>query len=84
MERFNQFCPNLKFTQETSKEKVEFLDLTVTFLDLSVTQVCKIFTDLSTEGTDCHLYLHCNSSHPNIKDPLFIVAFRGLFTFAPT
>ena len=27
----------------------------------------KIFTELHTKSTDCHLYLHCSSSHPEHK-----------------
>ena len=61
MAGLNQFRPSLKSTYETSKEKVTFLDVSVSINN------GKIFTDLLTKSTDCHLYFHCNSSHPEHK-----------------
>ena len=58
MAELNQFLPNLKFTNETSREKVAFLDVGVGVKN------GMIFTDLHTKSTDCHQYLHCISSHP--------------------
>ena len=59
MEGLNNFLPNLQFTYESSKKRVEFLDFNVSLENRSVT------TDLRTKSTDCHQYLHCSSSHPH-------------------
>ena len=55
MEGFNNFLPNLKFTYESSKKIVAFLDLNVSLENGLVT------TDLHTKSTDCHQYLHYSS-----------------------
>ena len=49
----------MKFTHESSKESLPFLDLKV---ELSKG---KISTDLYVKDTDRHQYLHYTSSHPN-------------------
>ena len=48
MEGLNNFLPNLKFTCESSKKRVAFLDLNVSLENGSVT------TDLHSKSTDCH------------------------------
>ena len=50
MEGLNNFLPNFKFTSESSKKRVSFLDLNVNLENGSVT------TDLHTTSTDCHQY----------------------------
>ena len=58
MSSFNSFTPNLKFTYESSKKDISFLDLKV-----SLTKG-KLSTDLHIKATDCHQYLHYSSGHP--------------------
>ena len=53
----NEFHPNLKFTYEKSKEKINFLDLVIKLTD------GKIVTDLYCKPTDSHQYLHYDSCH---------------------
>ena len=53
----NDFHPNLKFTYEKSKEKINFLDLVIKLTD------GKIVTDLYCKPTDSHQYLHYESCH---------------------
>ena len=53
----NEFHPNLKFTYEKSKEKINFLDLVIKLA------YCKIVTDLYCKSTDSHQYLHYDSHH---------------------
>ena len=59
LEHLDSFDPSLKFTHESSKESLPFLDLKV---ELSKG---KISTDLYVKDTDRHQYLHYTSSHPN-------------------
>ena len=58
MSSFNCFTPNLKFTYESSKKYISFLDLK---LSLSKN---KLSTDLHIKPADCHQYLHYSSGHP--------------------
>ena len=53
----NEFHPNLRFTYEKSKEKINFLDLVIKLTD------GKIVTDLYYKSTDSHQYLHYDSCH---------------------
>ena len=53
----NEFHPNLRFTYEKSKEKINFLDLVIKLAD------GKIVTDLYCKSTDTHQYLHYDSCH---------------------
>ena len=55
---FNKFDPSLKFTHESSRKNVTFLDV-VRFLN------GQIITDLHIKATDRHQYLHYMSSHPH-------------------
>ena len=62
---FNSFTSNLKFTYESSKKDISFLDLKV-----SLTKG-KLSTDLHIKPTDCHQYLHYSSGHPeHTKRPI--------------
>ncbi len=54
----NAAHPTIKFTQETSSEKINFLDVTV-YKDGNQLQ-----TTLYKKPTDVHLYLHYKSCHP--------------------
>ena len=49
----------MKFTHESSKESLLFLELKVKL------SKSKISTDLYVKDTDRHQYLHYTSSHPN-------------------
>ena len=53
----NEFHPNLKFTYEKSKEKINFSDLVIKLTD------GKIVADLYCKPTDSHQYLHYDLSH---------------------
>ena len=50
---------NIKFTIESSKESIAFLDLKVS------AKSSKIITDLYVKSADCYQYLHYLSAHPN-------------------
>ena len=54
----NEFHTDIKFTYESSKESIAFLDL-------KVVKNSNIITDLYVKSTDCHQYLHYLSAHPN-------------------
>ena len=58
MSSFNSFFPNLKFTYESSKKDISFLDL-----QFSLSKN-KLSTDFNIKLTDCHQYLHYSSGHP--------------------
>ena len=58
LEELNKTHTNLKFTYESSKEKISFLDLSVSFCNGN------LYTDLHIKTTDCHQYLEYTSSHP--------------------
>ena len=78
MSSFDSFTPNLKFTYESSKKDISFLDLKV-----SLTKG-KLSTDLHIKATDCHQYLHYSSGHPeHTNDQLFIVSYYVLAGFVP-
>ena len=55
----HSFDNNIKFTHESSKENVTFLDLIVKLSKGRLT------TDLHIRDTDRHQYLHFNFSHPD-------------------
>ena len=59
LESLNTFHPNIKFTHESSKECISFLDLSVSLSGN------KLSTDLYIKPTDRHQYLHYSSSHPD-------------------
>ena len=54
---FNSFTPNRKFTFESSKKDISFLDLKVSL------SKNKLSTDLHIKPTDCYQYLHYSSGH---------------------
>ena len=55
LNELNKFHPNLSFTYETSKERVNFLALKVSLRNGSIS------TDLYVKPTDGHQYLHDKS-----------------------
>ena len=57
LNELNKFHPNLSFTYETSKERVNFLDLNVSIRNVAIS------TDLYIKPIDGEQYLHYNSSH---------------------
>ena len=57
MTEFNNYHPNIKFTYESNKENITFLDLNVSLSG------SKLTTDLHTKSTDKHQYLHYTSAH---------------------
>ena len=59
LEHLNSFDPSFKFTHESSKESLPFLDLKVKL------SKGKISTDLYVKETGRHQYLHYTSPHPN-------------------
>ena len=58
MTEFNNYHPNVKFTYESNKENITFLDL-----DVSLSRK-KLTTDPHTKSTDKYQYLHYTSAHP--------------------
>ena len=54
----NEFDPCIKFTYESDKESIAFLDIKVSLRN------GKVFTDLYVKPTDRHQYLHYLSAHP--------------------
>ena len=54
---FNKFHPNLKFTNEKSKEKINSLDV------VRKIKEHRIITDLYRKPTDGHQYFHFDSCH---------------------
>ena len=59
LEHINSCSEHIKFTWETSKTSVNFLDLTIKISNNH------IVTDLYTKPTDSHNYLLYSSAHPN-------------------
>ena len=55
----NEFHTDIKFTYESSKESIAFLDLKVSVKN------SKIITDLCVKSTDHYQYIHYLSAHPN-------------------
>ena len=56
---FNKFHPSLKFTHESSRKNVTFLDVDVKFLN------GQIITNLHIKATNRHQYLYYTSSQPH-------------------
>ena len=59
LEELNNYHLNIKFTHESSKGNISFLDLSVSLSEN------KLYTDLYIKPTDRHQYLHYSSSHPD-------------------
>ena len=57
LEDLNKLHPNLKFTYEKSKEKINFLDAVIKIKE------GRIITDLYCKPADGHQYLHYDSCH---------------------
>ena len=66
LDDLNSFDNNIKFTHESSKDNVIFLDLIVKLSKGLLT------TDLHVRDTDRHQYLHFNFSHPDHTKRLII------------
>ena len=65
LNELNKFHPNLSCTYETSKERVNFLNLNVSLKNGAIS------TDLYAKSTNGHKYLHYKSSHPeHIKNAI--------------
>ena len=58
MARLDTFHPNLKFTWESSRSSVNFLDVVVRIDGEN------FMTDAYYRPTDCHQFSHYESSHP--------------------
>ena len=54
----NSFHPNIRFTFEKSRDKIQFLDMAVRKSN------GRLMTDLYCKPTDGHQYLHAKSCHP--------------------
>ena len=59
LDDLNSFDFNIKFTHESSKDNVTFLDFMLKFSKVYLT------TDLHIKDTDQHQFLRFNSSHPD-------------------
>ena len=57
LQDLNKFHPNLKFTYEKSKEKINFLDVVIKIKE------GRVIADLYCKPTDGHQYLHYDSCH---------------------
>ena len=66
MTEFNNCYPNIKFTYESNKENITFLDLNVSLSGNKLT------TDLHTKSTDKDQYLRYTSAHPAFTKPFII------------
>ena len=60
LEELNKYHLNLKFTHESTQEKISFLNSSVSLCN------GKLYTDLHIKATDCHQYLEYTSSHPEL------------------
>ena len=58
MTEFNKYPPNIKFTYESNKESITFLELDVSLSGNKLTM------DLHTKSADKHQYMHYTSDHP--------------------
>ena len=58
LQELNKTHLNLKFVHESNKEKISFLDLSVSLCNGN------LYTDLHIKAADCHQYLEYTSSHP--------------------
>ena len=72
MTEFNNYHPNIKFTYESNKENITFVDLNVSLSGNKLT------TDLHSKSTDKHQYLHYTSAHPahNKRSIIYSPALR--------
>ena len=57
MTEFNNYHPNIKFTYESNRENITFLDLSVSLYGNKLT------TDLHTKSADTYQYFHYTSAH---------------------
>ena len=59
MKELNGFRDHIKFTLESNKESINFLDVNI---NLSSGH---LMTNMYVKPTDCHQYLNYSSSHPS-------------------
>ena len=59
MKELNSFPDNIKFTFESNKENINFLDVNINLSN------GHLMTNMYVKPTDCHQYLNYSSSHPN-------------------
>ena len=70
MEEFNSFCDGIKFTYESDKDSISFLDLKI------IASNGKLTTRLYDKPANYHQYLHYKSSHPeHTKRSIILVKF---------
>ena len=74
MIEFNTFNPNIKFTYDFSEAIINFLDLNVKLSN------GKFQTSLYVKPTDCHQYLHFQSSH--LKHTKSSIAYSQTLRFS--
>ena len=72
IEKINNVCPTITFTAEWSKTSINFLDVTVPFIE------GVIETDLYVKPTDSHQYLQSSLSHHFHCIPYAIVFVQKL------
>ena len=74
LHNLNEFHADIKFTCESSKESIAFLDLKF------IVKNSKIITDLYAKSTDRSQYLHYLSAYPNhtIRSVVFSQTLRIL------
>ena len=79
LKSLNEFDPCIKFTYESNKESIAFLDINVSLIN------GKVFTDVYVKHTDRHQYLHYLSAHPyhtKLKSQLSLARFCELVDYA--
>ena len=79
MKSLNEFDPCIKFTYESNKESIAFLDINVSLIN------GKVFTDVYVKHTDRHQYLHYLSAQPyhtKLKSQLSLARFCELVDYA--
>ena len=59
MKELNSFRDHIKFTFESNKESINFLDVNINLSN------GHLMTNMYVKPTDCHQYLDYSSSHPN-------------------
>ena len=59
MKELNSFCDHIKFTFESNKENINFLNVNINLSN------GYLMTDMYAKPTDCHQSLDYASSHPN-------------------
>ena len=68
MKELNSFRDHIKFTFESNKESINFLDVNINLSN------GHLMTNIYVKPTDCHQYLDYSSSHPTISNVLEFIA----------